>query len=79
MAASRKIVFCNKNKELQMQIGSIVYLNSGSPAMTVTNIVDPEYRVCSWIDGAGVPHQQNYHVAALELDDPVEEVRISFP
>ena len=62
-----------------MQIGSIVYLKSGSPAMTVTNIVDPNYRVCSWIDNTGVPHQQSYHVATLELDDFEEEVRITFP
>ncbi|KAJ8742479.1 DUF2158 domain-containing protein [Aeromonas veronii] len=62
-----------------MQIGSIVYLNSGGPAMTVTNIVDPEYRVCSWIDDAGVPHEKSYPVTALELDELIEEVRMTFP
>jgi hypothetical protein len=29
------MVFCNKNRELKMLIGSIVYLKSGSPAMTL--------------------------------------------
>ncbi|HDZ8839989.1 TPA: DUF2158 domain-containing protein [Aeromonas veronii] len=60
-----------------MQIGSVVRLKSGSPAMTVSSIVDPEYRVCSWIDEAGVPHAENYHVSALELDD-LEEGPVGF-
>lgn len=52
-----------------MQIGSVVSLKICNRVMVVNKIVDPEYRVCVWVDDAGVPHEGNYHVTALELDD----------
>ena len=53
----------------QFQIGDVVYLKSGSPAMTIIEFKSNGQYKTVWIDGNG-EHFSLYPPAAITKDDP---------
>ncbi len=57
--------------EQQLKIGDVVYLKSGSPAMTITALLDGEMMIygghflCVWTDNTGKPYEKSFPPEAL--------------
>lgn len=55
----------------EVNYGDIVYLKSGSPAMTVESKNRlKEYAECVWIDGNGQQHSEKYFFHSLTHEKP---------
>jgi uncharacterized protein YodC (DUF2158 family) len=68
--------------ENSLQIGDIVRMKSGGPAMTVTTVNydrEPPEACCMWFERRGRPHFYYLRVGALELAKPDSKKRWSRP
>lgn len=65
-----------------MKIGDIVYLQSGSPDMTITEIEKEggaTYCVCRWFTDQGVLQQESFPEAALTVRPREDSEQVSQP
>ncbi len=53
------------------KIGDVVYLKSGSDAMTITYIEKNNHYKVTWIDKSGKPHYGSYPKEALTKENPM--------
>ena len=56
------------------EVGKTVRLKSGGSLMTIISVgrgmkVEGQAARCAWIDTKGQPHEQEFPLSALELDD----------
>ncbi len=58
----------------RFNIGDVVYLKSGSPALTVTAMrLDQEPRIwCQWIDTVAELREGDFHPNCLTPDNPLQ-------
>ncbi len=54
---------------MEIKSGMIVWLKTGSPAMTVHSLARPETWICSWFVGTKVNHSQ-FRTDQLTDKDP---------
>lgn len=52
-----------------IKTGTIVWLKSGSPAMTVGELTSKDYYYCHWFDGSSVK-KEIFHVDQLTTEEP---------
>ena len=61
--------------EKELNVGDVVLLRSGGPAMTVikTEGIDEKYVECQWFGGNGKSHKEVFVRAALDLAEEIDK------
>lgn len=53
--------------------GDVVFLKSGGPAMTVTEIKDDQISLCEWFDKHHAFHSKSFANISLVKEDPASK------
>ncbi len=56
--------------------GTVVWLKSGGPAMTIKENVDKSYVICGWFNGSKL-HESKFSTYQLTTDDPSDPERLN--